>query len=154
MISKNWVNRKARWADFNYHGGTFLDSVGNMRIVPGKSDVYKEFLTKSADSGIYEFSSVNIFIKNAELVKGAFIPIRKDQWCNNDKWVYTDFILVGKEIMFGYSLRYLKVALKLVKNAEIGLPDKIIPLVIRNEKITVLLAPFEVKENSGEIDNT
>jgi hypothetical protein len=153
MISKNWVKRKAHWAEFNYHDGTLLDSVGNMRIVPGKSNMYKKFKSESGDSAIYEFTSVNKFIKNAELTRGAFIPIHRDQWDKNDKWVYTDFILVGKEIRFGYSLRYLKVALKLVKNAEIGLPDKILPLVIRYEKITVLLAPYEVKENSGKIDD-
>lgn len=44
-----------------------------------------------------------------------------------------------------------------MKNAEIGVPNRLLPLVLRNDKITVLLAPcVEEKEDNrllGKIKN-
>lgn len=149
MITTNWLNKKARWAKFNSYEGILKDSVEQMRVDPGKSDAYKLYKTASGNSGNYKFLNVNQFFEEAEITKGRFIPIREDLelGINGFVYMYTYYILINKNPRFGYSLKYFKLALKLVKNAEIGVPDRILPLVVRNDKLTALLAPcVEEKE--------
>lgn len=124
----DWVHLKVKRLRFFVKNGTILDFERVMGIKSGKQD---EMLAYNYENNLeLRFYSLSNFFKKVESIEG--IGIKAD-------------IVLGD---FCYPKQYFYHALKIVEDPEIGIPNKEYPLIIRNSKCSVFIAPKIYEEKT------
>ncbi|NVM54287.1 MAG: leucine-rich repeat domain-containing protein [Candidatus Helarchaeota archaeon] len=116
-----WVKLKVRRLKFFVKEGRIVDAINVMGIELGRQDRISTY--PHENNFEIRFYSLSDFFKQVVSIDG--IGIKAD-------------ISLGD---FGYSKQYFYHALKIVKDPEIGIPNKEYPLIIRNNTCSVFIAP-------------
>ena len=124
---KDWVDLKIKKLRFFEENELILDSGRIMCILPGKQSKIPTGDYSDDDNIVFNFYSLTDFFKRADEVDGIGI---------NAEIIFGDF---------GYNKRFFYYALRMVEDPEIGIPTKIYPLLIRNNNLSVYIAP-KIKE--------